>query len=48
MSQQEASEFVADLRAAFRQLESLPMPTVASIDGWVGGWAPGVRVAVFA
>ena len=39
MSQAEASTFVRELREAFAQLDALPMPTVACVDGWVGGWA---------
>ena len=37
MSQAEASTFVRELREAFAQLDALPMPTVACVDGWVGG-----------
>lgn len=33
MTQQETAEFVSELRATFRELELLPMPTVAAIDG---------------
>ncbi|KAK0468125.1 enoyl-CoA hydratase [Desarmillaria tabescens] len=33
MSQDQVSKFLVDLRAALGQLESLPMPTIAAIDG---------------
>ena len=33
MTQQETAEFVSELRATFRALEHLPMPTIAAIDG---------------
>lgn len=40
MSQEEASTFVRELREAFAQLDSLPMPTVACVDGYaLGGGA---------
>lgn len=35
MSQAEAATFVRQLREAFTRLGSLPMPTVACVDGWV-------------
>ena len=44
MSQAEASTFVRELREAFAQLDALPMPTVACVDGcvgWVGSLALG-------
>jgi hypothetical protein len=33
MSKGQVSKFLADLRAALGKLESLPMPTIAAIDG---------------
>lgn len=33
MSQVEVAKFLADLRSALGQLENLPMPTIAAIDG---------------
>ncbi|KAK0490786.1 ClpP/crotonase-like domain-containing protein [Armillaria novae-zelandiae] len=33
MSQDQVAKFLVDLRAALGQLESLPMPTIAAIDG---------------
>ena len=33
MSQAQVSKFLADLRVALNKLESLPMPTIAAIDG---------------
>lgn len=33
MSKGQVSKFLADLRTAFSKLESLPMPTIAAIDG---------------
>jgi len=33
MSQLQVSKFLADLRGALGKLESLPMPTIAAIDG---------------
>ena len=33
MTQQETAEFVNELRASFRELELLAMPTVAVVDG---------------
>jgi hypothetical protein len=33
MSKAQVSKFLADLRAALNKLESLPMPTIAAIDG---------------
>ncbi|KAK9818229.1 hypothetical protein WJX72_009082 [[Myrmecia] bisecta] len=40
MTQQEAAEFVTDLRATFNAVEALPMPTVAVVDGYaLGGGA---------
>jgi hypothetical protein len=33
MTQMEAATFVRELREAFAQLDSLPMPTVACVDG---------------
>lgn len=33
MSKGQVSKFLTDLRAAFAKLESLPMPTIAAIDG---------------
>ncbi|KDD74494.1 enoyl-CoA hydratase/isomerase [Helicosporidium sp. ATCC 50920] len=40
MSRDEAKLFVRDLRAAFSQLEALPAPTIAAIDGFaLGGGA---------
>lgn len=40
MTQQETARFVSELRAALTALEALPMPTVASIDGFaLGGGA---------
>ncbi|KAJ4001845.1 ClpP/crotonase-like domain-containing protein [Lentinula boryana] len=33
MSQVQVSRFLSDLRAAFGKLETLPMPTIAAIDG---------------
>ena len=40
MTQQECSWFVRDLRNTFSMLESLPMPTIAAIDGFaLGGGA---------
>lgn len=35
MTQAEAATFVGELREAFAHLDSLPMPTVACVDGWV-------------
>ncbi|KAL4853751.1 Methylglutaconyl-CoA hydratase [Chlorella vulgaris] len=40
MTQMEAATFVRELREAFAQLDSLPMPTVACVDGYaLGGGA---------
>ncbi|PSC74765.1 Methylglutaconyl-mitochondrial [Micractinium conductrix] len=40
MSADEASQFVRELRATFTQLDALPMPTVACVDGYaLGGGA---------
>jgi methylglutaconyl-CoA hydratase len=40
MTQQEAATFVSDLRATMGQLETLPMPTIAAVDGFaLGGGA---------
>lgn len=33
MSQIQVAKFLSDLRAALGQLEALPMPTIAAIDG---------------
>ena len=33
MSQIQVAKFLSDLRAALGELESLPMPTIAAIDG---------------
>ncbi|KAF8663469.1 hypothetical protein AX16_001038 [Volvariella volvacea WC 439] len=33
MTHQEVAKFLADLRSALGQLENLPMPTIAAIDG---------------
>ena len=33
MTHQETAEFVRELRVTFRELELLPMPTVAVVDG---------------
>lgn len=33
MSQLQVSKFLADLRNALAKLETLPMPTIAAIDG---------------
>jgi len=33
MTKGQVSKFLADLRAALGKLESLPMPTIAAIDG---------------
>lgn len=33
MSQPEVNKFLADLRGTLGQLENLPMPTIAAIDG---------------
>jgi methylglutaconyl-CoA hydratase len=33
MTQTQVTKFLADLRDAFGKLESLPMPTIAAIDG---------------
>lgn len=33
MSKGQVSKFLTDLRAAFGKLESLPMPTIAAMDG---------------
>ena len=33
MSQPEVDKFLSNLRAALGKLESLPMPTIAAIDG---------------
>ena len=41
MSQAEAATFVRELRETFQQLDALPMPTVACVDGWVRDWARG-------
>jgi methylglutaconyl-CoA hydratase len=35
MTQSETATFVGELREAFAHLDSLPMPTVACVDGWV-------------
>ncbi|MGH6914377.1 MAG: enoyl-CoA hydratase/isomerase family protein [Geminicoccales bacterium] len=34
LKEEEPPEFVAEINAVFNQLEALPMPTVAAIDGW--------------
>ncbi|GAB4816462.1 hypothetical protein N2152v2_003508 [Parachlorella kessleri] len=40
MSHQETEQFVRDLRSTFSMLQNLPMPTVASVDGYaLGGGA---------
>lgn len=40
MTQQEAFQFVQDLRSTFSALDALPMPTIAAIDGYaLGGGA---------
>ena len=37
MSQAQVSKFLFDIRSAFSKLESLPMPSIAAIDGPVLG-----------
>lgn len=44
MSQAEAATFVSELRRAFTSLGALPMPTIACVDGWVGGWALATKL----
>lgn len=40
MTQQETAEFVTSLRRTFLELESLPMPTIAAVEGYcLGGGA---------
>lgn len=33
MTQKQVNKFLSDLRGALGQLENLPMPTIAAIDG---------------
>lgn len=45
MTQQEAAAFVHDLRSAITELENLPMPTVAAIDGFALGGGAEIALA---
>lgn len=45
MTQAEVAEFVSSLRRTFTELEALPMPTIAVLEGYAGGGGAELALA---
>lgn len=45
MTQAEVAEFVSSLRRTFTDLEALPMPTIAVLEGYAGGGGAELALA---